>query len=138
MKRSQIKRRTPMRRRRKGKPAGILVDEAALERVRKFPCDLCGSTHRPRDAHHIKLRGMGAGQRFDHPYNLLSLCNWVCHVRVDNYTRDFQFKLAAKRENVSWTLAKSVVMEGTRARHLRESDPITTNYEVKGDPCTEQ
>jgi len=46
-----------------------LIDEEALERVRRKPCCICGT--RPVDASHIKTRGSGGP---DADFNLRAKC----------------------------------------------------------------
>ena len=105
----------------------ILIDESALERVRQFPCDICGSTDMVKAAHHIVRRGAGAGRRYDAVENLLCVCMFAqfdwntgkvrnCHVDADSLPRRQQFKLVAQREGLDWRTVERRVLKAIRVR----------------------
>lgn len=84
------------------KTMAILIDKSVLAEVRALPCDICYRSSGDRQAHHIHRRGMGAGKRFDHKWNCLSVCNFPCHAKADRMSRIEQVKIVAEREGVPW------------------------------------
>lgn len=99
--------------------AGILIDEKVLKLVRTFPCDVCGRSDRPREAHHIITRALGGGRRYDHRLNLLSLCSGRCHELASKLPRRAQFVLVAYRENENADGIEYLVTAATSTERLR-------------------
>ena len=69
------------------KRKNIIVKGKAWEALKQkvyerdgFRCQVCGNTNRDQfEVHHIILKKMGGGNRFDHIDNLLTVCI-VCHI----------------------------------------------------------
>lgn len=62
----------------------VIIDEKLLEEFRQpGACEWCGYWYEARQPHHLLARGMGAGRRIDHKFNLISLC-YLCHNDVHN------------------------------------------------------
>lgn len=80
-----------------------IIDEALLDCFRrKEACEWCHArTRAGLDPHHIIAKGMGGGNRLDHPWNLVALCR-ACHqlVHQGQILRIDLWAIVAAREGV--------------------------------------
>lgn len=75
-----------------------IIDDKVLAHFRQQPCEVCGYDP-PSHPHHIFERQMGAGNRLDIPWNLLSLCP-SCHEQAHSgeWSREELLAMASTRE----------------------------------------
>ena len=81
MRRTPLRRKVSMRRRRSRPRRGQVVSPETIQEVREaagHECERCGQWHERLEVHHIAERGMGGGRRVDERWNLVSLCP-ACH-----------------------------------------------------------
>ena len=83
-----------------------IVNEPLLKLFRQKPhCEICGRRSDGwLDPHHIHAKGMGAGHRMDHRFNLLAVCR-CCHnkIHMANLTIDGR---AATKEDLLFIVAQ--------------------------------
>src|SRR5690606_4688331 len=81
MKRTPLRRKTPMRKRRNRPRRGQVISPETIREVREqanHRCEYCGRWCEHLEVHHIAERGMGGGRRRDERWNLVALCP-DCH-----------------------------------------------------------
>ena len=80
-----------------------------IKEMRSSTCEAC-----KRDTscqlHHIISVGSGGP---DHRYNLISLCQWNCHIKAHNgvLSRKYLFSLVALREGLHYEIVIDTVMQ---------------------------
>lgn len=80
MKRTPIRRKTPMRKRRSRPRRGQVVSPETIREIREqadHRCERCGRWA-DLEVHHVVERGMGGGRRVDERWNLVAICP-SCH-----------------------------------------------------------
>ena len=81
MRRTPLRRKTPMRKRRNRPRRGQVISPETIREVREqanHRCEYCGRWCEHLEVHHIAERGMGGGRRRDERWNLVALCP-NCH-----------------------------------------------------------
>jgi|LSQX01.3.fsa_nt_gb hypothetical protein len=84
-----------------------LKDPKVLKEMRSDRCEIC----RERagcEVHHIISAGSGGP---DHPYNLIALCKWKCHIKAHSggLSKAFLFGKVALREGTLYEVVVETV-----------------------------
>jgi hypothetical protein len=107
-----------------------IIDEKLLSQFRgPGVCECCRRYVTRREPHHLLCRGMGGGNRLDHPWNLIALCaafsgGLDCHARHHNGDGASRAELLAKISRRERVEPQAIMDELRRLQRLPKGSKV--------------